>query len=185
MTDRQPVEVLDNGAIRYGVYNSDGTLNRYEYIKNEDGATVEGDALNKANLLTDVTAVACGLTATAVPDDVLAKLRTLIAGNTTLANTKAMIETGSYTGTGTYGLANKNSLTFSFLPKYIFIQKDPNYPDILFLIYNMLDATMYDPGTTAANIVVSGWDTKTISWYSVSDTFQMNTTATYHYIAIG
>ena len=76
MTDRQPVEVLDNGAIRYGVYNSDGTLDRYEYIKNEDGATVEGTLINKANLLTDTTALAYGLDSTAVPDDVLAQLVT-------------------------------------------------------------------------------------------------------------
>ena len=27
MKDRQPTQVLSNGAIRYGVYNADGTLN--------------------------------------------------------------------------------------------------------------------------------------------------------------
>lgn len=56
MTDRQPTKILANGAIRYGVYNADGTLNHYEYLKREDAPTVEGTPLNKANLLSDATA---------------------------------------------------------------------------------------------------------------------------------
>ena len=56
MKDRQPTKILSNGAIRYGVYNADGTLGRYEYLKREDAPTVEGTPLNKANLLSDATA---------------------------------------------------------------------------------------------------------------------------------
>lgn len=56
MKDRQPTQVLANGAIRYGVYNADGTLDHYEYLKREDAPTVEGTPLNKANLLSDATA---------------------------------------------------------------------------------------------------------------------------------
>lgn len=56
MKDRQPTQVLSNGAIRYGVYNADGTLDHYEYLKREDAPTVEGTPLNKANLLSDATA---------------------------------------------------------------------------------------------------------------------------------
>lgn len=56
MKDRQPTKVLSNGAIRYGIYNADGSLNRYEYMKREDAPTVEGTPLNKANLLSDATA---------------------------------------------------------------------------------------------------------------------------------
>nr|DAH25890.1 MAG TPA: LONG TAIL FIBER PROTEIN P37 PROTEIN, FIBER PROTEIN.2A [Caudoviricetes sp.] len=56
MKDRQPTQVLANGAIRYGIYNADGSLNRYEYMKREDAPTVEGTPLNKANLLSDATA---------------------------------------------------------------------------------------------------------------------------------
>lgn len=41
------------------------------------------------------------------------------------------IETGSYTGTGTYGYGNENSLTFSFIPQLLFI--DP------------LDESQYSP----------------------------------------
>lgn len=56
MTDRQPTQILANGAIRYGVYNEAGQLLRYEYMKREDAPTVEGTPLNKANLLSDATA---------------------------------------------------------------------------------------------------------------------------------
>lgn len=56
MKDRQPTKILANGAIRYGIYNEDGTLNHYEYMKREDSPTVEGTPLNKANLLSDETA---------------------------------------------------------------------------------------------------------------------------------
>lgn len=69
MTDRTPTEVLANGAIRYGIYNADGTLNRYEYIKPEDVPTQEGTALNKENLFKDETAVGLGLPLTATPAD--------------------------------------------------------------------------------------------------------------------
>ena len=56
MKDRQPTKVLSNGAIRYGIYNADGSLDHYEYMKREDAPTVEGTPLNKANLLSDNTA---------------------------------------------------------------------------------------------------------------------------------
>lgn len=55
MKDRQPTQVLANGAIRYGIYSADGTLDHYEYMKREDEPTIEGTPLNKANLLSDVT----------------------------------------------------------------------------------------------------------------------------------
>lgn len=56
MKDRQPTKVLANGAIRYGIYREDGTLDHYEYMKREDAPSVEGTPLNKANLLSDATA---------------------------------------------------------------------------------------------------------------------------------
>lgn len=56
MTDRQPTQALANGAIRYGIYRADGTLDHYEYLRREDAPTVEGTPLSKANLLSDATA---------------------------------------------------------------------------------------------------------------------------------
>lgn len=69
MKDRQPTQVLANGAIRYGIYNADGTLNHYEYLKREDAPTVEGTPLNKANLLSDATAAKIWPSAATRPED--------------------------------------------------------------------------------------------------------------------
>lgn len=53
MNDRIPTKILPNGAIRYGVYDEQGNLLRYEYIRPEDEPTQAGSAINKANLLPD------------------------------------------------------------------------------------------------------------------------------------
>ena len=53
MRDRIPTKLLDNGAVRYGVYDENGALLRYEYIKPEDEPTDNGTALNKANIMPD------------------------------------------------------------------------------------------------------------------------------------
>ena len=45
--DRIPQEVLPNGAIRYGVYDTNGNLIRYEYIKREDEPIEEGTPINR------------------------------------------------------------------------------------------------------------------------------------------
>lgn len=69
MKDRQPTQVLSNGAIRYGFYNADGTLNHYEYLKRDDAPTEDGTPLNKANLLSDATAAKIWPGAATRPED--------------------------------------------------------------------------------------------------------------------
>ena len=69
MKDRQPTKVLANGAIRYGIYREDGTLDHYEYMKREDEPTVEGTPLNKANLLSDDAAMKIWPDAAERPED--------------------------------------------------------------------------------------------------------------------
>lgn len=46
--DRIPTDVLSNGAIRYGVYDENNNLLRYEYIKREDEPLEEGTNINRA-----------------------------------------------------------------------------------------------------------------------------------------
>ena len=58
MRDRIPTKVLDNGAVRYAVYDEGGAFLRYEYMLAADEPTEEGTALNKANLLDDSTEMA-------------------------------------------------------------------------------------------------------------------------------
>lgn len=69
MKDRQPTQILSNGAIRYGVYTAGGTLDHYVYLKREDAPTVEGTPLNKANLLSDATAAKIWPDAETRPED--------------------------------------------------------------------------------------------------------------------
>lgn len=80
MTDRQPTQVLTNGAIRYGIYRADGTLDHYEYLRLEDEPLAEGTPLVKANLLTDETAALLWTAGDAPADptinDALGKLST-------------------------------------------------------------------------------------------------------------
>ena len=61
MKDRRPTMVLENGAIRYGIYDELGALLRYEYIRPEDAPTQIGTPLTKMTLLSDETAEAIGL----------------------------------------------------------------------------------------------------------------------------
>lgn len=74
MKDRVSTKILENGAIRYGIYDEAGNLLRYEYIRPEDEPTQEGDPLNKANLLPDAVATALGLTGNPQVADALNKL---------------------------------------------------------------------------------------------------------------
>ena len=61
MRDRVSTKILGNGATRYGVYDEDGNLLRYEYIKLEDEPDEEGSLWNKANVLPDHIPALLGL----------------------------------------------------------------------------------------------------------------------------
>lgn len=71
MQDRAPTK-----PNRYAVYDDAHNFLRYEYHERADEPTQVGDALNKATLLKDATAVTFGLTAEATPDDVLNTIAT-------------------------------------------------------------------------------------------------------------
>lgn len=58
MKDRVSTKILENGAIRYGIYDEAGNLLRYEYIRPEDEPTQIGTPLCKETLLNDST---CGI----------------------------------------------------------------------------------------------------------------------------
>lgn len=108
---------------------------------------------------------------------------------------KVQIATGSYTGTGTYGESNPNSLTFDFAPKMIIAvyggkaYNGQLYYPILMLL-NPLDAWVNsysgNSGIGGAKTVVT-WSGNTVSWYSTADVnSQLNASGTTcHYIAIG
>ena len=62
------------------------------------------------------------LAESALPADAFRALKALVDDVETLANSRVRMEMGSYTGTGTYDSDNPNSLTFGFVPKFVFIR---------------------------------------------------------------
>ena len=87
----------------------------------------------------------------------------------------------SYVGTGTYGESNPNSLTFDFVPKVVMIRCDGD-TNIFDAIYGMREVVTY-----SGDYVTVKWAKKTLSWYSVDDSWtQMNDAGDkYYVIAIG
>ena len=104
------------------------------------------------------------------------------------------IETGSYTGTGTYGASNPNTLTFSFEPKIVFINAIP-------ASYNGLILPFISPCRSALTISTKLGDgaridvawhgqnstpENSVSWHGISSDLQMNQTGLdYQYVALG
>lgn len=78
MRDRESTNVLSNGAVRYGIYDTSGTLLRYEYIKLEDEPTVSGSVYNRANVLPDSVCEKLGIANTSEPKDAFLAVRKLI-----------------------------------------------------------------------------------------------------------
>lgn len=107
------------------------------------------------------------------------------------------IQVGSYTGTGKYGVNNKNSLTFNFEPKCLIIRPSYDdsvsqpYTDTFLWIYEMTIVPLVG-GSSASNtnntVILSD---KTISWYnnassSGSSIYQFNQSGTkYCWICLG
>mgnify|MGYP000887001897 CR=1 FL=1 len=107
---------------------------------------------------------------------------------------KVQIATGFYTGTGTYGSGNKNSLTFPFVPKLIYITASTmtnGYGQTI----TQSNWKLWHTGLANAYVGYSGdyaQDTysvnnKTFSWYNdTNSTQQLNYSGQqYHYTAIG
>ena len=94
------------------------------------------------------------------------------------------IATGSYTGTGTYGASNPNSLTFEFKPKLVLVNGNSQYGLIA-----IKDCTKALAAVNTMQQQVT-WGNKTVSWYCTgtnqSAFTQYNEAGTtYNYIAIG
>lgn len=119
-------------------------------------------------------------------------------GNLSKQTVFAKIMAGTYVGTGKSGSANKNVLSFSFTPKYLYIycpdHIDSEYYDATFL-YGCSNAfvharrtgfSAYQDGFT----VTVTWASNSVSWYytdsSSSGVTQLNESGyTYYYVAIG
>lgn len=110
----------------------------------------------------------------------------------------SQIVTGSYVGNGKAGSANKNVLSFSFTPKYLYIycpdHIDSEYYDATFL-YGCSNAFVHGrrtgfSGYQDGSTVTVTWASNSVSWYytdsSNSGASQLNESGyTYYYVAIG
>lgn len=182
---------------------------------NEVGWERMGDALGKHTLLKDTTAALFGLGADALPDEVLATIKTIFNSQADDITSKARIATGSYSGTGTSGSSNAKSLTFDFAPRFIILTHDHynvseidggGWWDLIsrgFMYGSSSENTQLiinaDTLTTSyqsgLGFAVEGTyrpsakksaDGKTITWYGPNAASQANeSNHTYYYIAIG
>ena len=106
---------------------------------------------------------------------------------------KVQIATGSYTGTGTYGASNPNSLTFDFDPKIIFVfNRSEGYSGQNGIIWASDLTSSYAPRgysyhyLDAQNDCKAKKENNTVSWYGNGTEQQMNTNgAKYGYLTIG
>lgn len=130
-------------------------------------------------------------------------LEAILEGKTQALDAGVKIATGSYTGTGTYGADNKNTLTFGFVPKLVVVcgaEVDA------WSNANPIQCTFVNPHTVAGSLISSGGNNantaqtsvlavtfsgQTISWYNNESSVstakkQLNVSGvTYNYIAIG
>ena len=109
------------------------------------------------------------------------------------------IEIGSYTGTGTYGVGNENSITsLSFTPRFMIILVTGGVPSSYAGVSNPVfikPSTIYagpniTPGTNTGPDIATGtvsWGSDSITWYSSIDQYyQCNVSGyTYYYLIIG
>ena len=171
----------------------DGSAAFYATLTRADNPTEKGDPLSKETLLKDATAALYGLDATAVPDEVLAAARELIATAQSTADSKCKIVSGSYVGTGTYGEDNKNSLTFDSPPKLLIIASSGSSSyggskSYILLLYipglSGYVPAVFTNGSDGFYMVSISGSGNTVSWYSAeSAAYQLNISgATYDYI---
>ena len=152
---------------------------------------VEG-AYTQQQILSDLTKTLFGLETGAVPDEAFVALKNLISGLTADDVGAAKIATGSYTGTGTYGKSAKNSLTFDFDPKIVFIKLDSSinaggYTILgVFVPRNEYAINILHNEHSSLSLYVT-YSNKTMSWYNgVSAEAQANASGNqYYYVAIG
>lgn len=98
---------------------------------------------------------------------------------------KTIIETGSYVGTGTYGKANPQTLTFNFDVKFFVLQgHDRNNYQVARIAVKGSDLFGSSSATNSTGLVT--WNGSTVSWYGDDAPDQGNKQgSTYYYVALG
>ena len=99
----------------------------------------------------------------------------------------AKIATGSYTGTGTYGSSNPNSLTFDFDPKLVFISLKDQRPSVCAFAINGQTTFSKTNADDSSQTNRCSFSRNLFTWYNEIDAdIQFNIfNRTYCYVAIG
>lgn len=99
----------------------------------------------------------------------------------------AKIATGSYTGTGTYGASNPNSLTFDFDPKLVFISLKDQRPSVCAFAINGQTTFSKTNADDSSQTNLCSFSRNLFTWYNEIDAdIQFNIfNRTYCYVAIG
>ena len=99
----------------------------------------------------------------------------------------AKIATGSYTGTGTYGSSNPNSLTFDFDPKLVFISLKDQRPSVCAFAINGQTTFSKTNADASSQTNRCSFSRNLFTWYNEIDAdIQFNIfNRTYCYVAIG
>lgn len=173
MYDRQPTPGKEGRVL---ITPLNGSAPYYATVAMADEPLEEGTALNKTNLLKDATAALFGLGADAVPDDVYKQIYSRLL-------VKTEMEIVSYTGTGTSGEDNPNSITFSQAPALIvmlgnkpatadyWVQEGANEEGWFYMFPTSVIPTSFTLGMGFGNFAnqhvygKKSEDGKTFSWY--------------------
>ena len=157
------------------------------------------DVYSTTETITAETLGQLGLGADKLPNDAFQQIKTLINNAQTSADNKAKIQIGSYVGTGTYGVNNPCSLTFDFVPKYLWVSSSGTAGIWNYAVNNNI-GLHYMSGITSCSAFITGQSNsvyisvsgKTISWYLARDInenkakCQFNGSGTtYFYVAFG
>ena len=167
----------------------------YDTLYPKTVAAQINDVESKDDCLTNSTKTAYGLGSSAVPNSIFAIARTLIQNAQNTADSKCLVETGSYTGTGTYGSDNKNTLTFGSAPKMLIVSAgaSTSYSQtintLMIILHGMTGVVMTSmdsSGTNNMTLVNISQSGSNISWYgSKTAEGQLNKSGTtYYYVAL-
>ena len=94
---------------------------------------------------------------------------------------KLQIQTGSYVGSGVYGVRNQNSLTFNFIPKIVIVMRQT----LTYLDIKSTCIYIGQPGLESSKLFML--NDKTLSWYNTNSAAEQcnYSNAVYYYIALG
>lgn len=126
--------------------------------------------------------------------DIVAGMTAYLTYNGTqwvLLNPAKKIATGTYTGTGTYGSGNPNTLTLNFVPQLLVIQARGSFGSSTGYVWlnGSTSVTSWATIGTSSSMgyATVTWSGNTVSWYSTRDvTSQLNDSGTvFAYMAFG